>query len=493
MKLENEFTVPASIDQAWAVLLDVPRVAPCLPGATVEPGGGEDGVFKGAMKIKIGPITASYKGTVKIEEADEAAHRVAMKAQAKDARGQGTAAATITSTMEEVADGTKVHVVTDMRITGPAASVRPRRDAGRLREADGPLRRLPRRGDAQRRRRRRPRARAPAEAAEPTTAAAEPEAAAPAPAEASTKVEDTGVPGASSGVSSADTETKIPSASSGTSSTSDRAAHGRRARPRRGEPRRRAQARPPARRRRRRAADPDPPDQALTLDPELQRILDAFGRSDGPRHRRCRSSRRAPRTSPRPSSSRGRGPRSRTSTTTRPRASPSASTSPRARAAPSPTCTAAAGCSGNLDSVDAVCRALANEARRARRQHRLPARARAPVPGGARRRARGDAAARTPTSSPATQRGANLAAVVARGLRDQIKLQLLVYPVTDAGVNTPSYARVRRALRPDRRRHAALLAACTSTAPTACTPTPRRCAPTDLDGRRARLHPDRQP
>ena len=99
MKLENEFTVPASIDQAWAVLLDVPRVAPCLPGATVEPGGGEDGVFKGAMKIKIGPITASYKGTVKIQEADEVARRVAMKAQAKDARGQGTAAATITSTM----------------------------------------------------------------------------------------------------------------------------------------------------------------------------------------------------------------------------------------------------------------------------------------------------------------------------------------------------------------------------------------------------------
>src|SRR3954468_5654174 len=121
MKLENEFTVPASIDEAWAVLLDVPRVAPCLPGATVEPGG-DDGEYNGTMKIKIGPITASYKGTVKIEETDEAAHRVAMKAQAKDARGQGTAAATITSTMEEVADGTKVHVVTDMRVTGPAAS-----------------------------------------------------------------------------------------------------------------------------------------------------------------------------------------------------------------------------------------------------------------------------------------------------------------------------------------------------------------------------------
>src|SRR3954466_4080135 len=120
MKLQNEFTVPASIDEAWAVLLDVPRVAPCLPGATVEPGG-DEGEFHGAMKIKIGPITASYKGTVKIQEADEAAHRVAMRAQAKDARGQGTAAATITSTMEETSEGTKVRVETDMRVTGPAA------------------------------------------------------------------------------------------------------------------------------------------------------------------------------------------------------------------------------------------------------------------------------------------------------------------------------------------------------------------------------------
>ena len=120
MKLENEFTVPASIDEAWAVLLDIPRVAPCLPGATVEPGG-DEGTYNGTMKVKIGPISASYKGTVKIEEADESSRRVAMRAQAKDARGQGTAAATITSTMEETPDGTKVHVETDMRITGAAA------------------------------------------------------------------------------------------------------------------------------------------------------------------------------------------------------------------------------------------------------------------------------------------------------------------------------------------------------------------------------------
>jgi uncharacterized protein len=120
MKLENEFTVPAPLEQAWAVLLDVERVAPCLPGAQVEPGG-EGGEYAGTMTIKIGPITSRYKGTVKIEQADEASRVAVMRAQAKDARGQGTAAATITSSMEETADGTRVRVETDMRVTGPAA------------------------------------------------------------------------------------------------------------------------------------------------------------------------------------------------------------------------------------------------------------------------------------------------------------------------------------------------------------------------------------
>jgi carbon monoxide dehydrogenase subunit G len=119
MKLENEFTVPAPVDEAWKVLLDVERVAPCLPGAAIE--GAEGDEHKGTMTIKIGPITARYRGTVKIEEADEAARRAVMRAQARDQRGQGTAAATITSTMEEVEGGTRVRVETDMRVTGPAA------------------------------------------------------------------------------------------------------------------------------------------------------------------------------------------------------------------------------------------------------------------------------------------------------------------------------------------------------------------------------------
>jgi carbon monoxide dehydrogenase subunit G len=120
MKLENEFTVPAPLEQAWAVLLDVERVAPCLPGASVEPSG-EDGEYAGTMTIKIGPITSRYKGTVTIERADEDARVAVMRAQAKDARGQGTASATITSSMVEVAEGTRVKVETDLRVTGPAA------------------------------------------------------------------------------------------------------------------------------------------------------------------------------------------------------------------------------------------------------------------------------------------------------------------------------------------------------------------------------------
>jgi uncharacterized protein len=214
VKLENEFTVPASIDEAWAVLLDVPRVAPCLPGATVEADRGEEGEYKGQMKIKIGPITASYKGTVRIQEADEAAHRVAMRAQAKDARGQGTAAATITSTMEEVADGTKINVVTDMRVTGPAAQF----GRGVMQDVSAKL--MTRFAECLAEQMQgRPDVTTIEEEEAAPAAAPEAEAEAPAPAaEASAKVEETGVAGASSGVSTAETEPKIPSASSGTSS-----------------------------------------------------------------------------------------------------------------------------------------------------------------------------------------------------------------------------------------------------------------------------------
>ena len=121
MKLANELTVPAPIEEAWAVMLDVERVAPCLPGASIDSTEGDE--YRGTMKIKLGPISSSFQGTLRIEEADEAAHRAVLSARARDSRGQGTAAATITSTMSPAeGGGTHVAVETELRVTGPAAS-----------------------------------------------------------------------------------------------------------------------------------------------------------------------------------------------------------------------------------------------------------------------------------------------------------------------------------------------------------------------------------
>ena len=119
MKLTNEFTVPAAADEAFAVLLDVERVAPCLPGASLSGGDGE--TFDGAMTIKLGPVTSRFEGTVRIVEADRAAHRAVLRAQARDARGSGTAAATITTSLRAVGGATRVAVETDLQVSGPVA------------------------------------------------------------------------------------------------------------------------------------------------------------------------------------------------------------------------------------------------------------------------------------------------------------------------------------------------------------------------------------
>ncbi|MGH3086396.1 MAG: SRPBCC family protein [Rubrobacteraceae bacterium] len=119
MKIQNEFTVEAPLDEAWEAILDLERVAPCLPGAAITEQNGDE--YKGTMTVKIGPINAKYEGTVKYEETDEEARRAVLKANGRDARGQGTASATITSTMEERDEGTKVNVETDMKLTGRAA------------------------------------------------------------------------------------------------------------------------------------------------------------------------------------------------------------------------------------------------------------------------------------------------------------------------------------------------------------------------------------
>jgi uncharacterized protein len=122
MKLENEFTVDVPVQEAWDVLLDLERITPCLPGAALTEETDED-EYKGEMTVKMGPVSQKYDGTVKIEEAAESEHRAVLKANGKDARGQGTASATITSTLHEENGGesTRVHVETEMQITGRAA------------------------------------------------------------------------------------------------------------------------------------------------------------------------------------------------------------------------------------------------------------------------------------------------------------------------------------------------------------------------------------
>jgi carbon monoxide dehydrogenase subunit G len=120
MKLEQSFTVAAPVEQVWAALIDVERVAPCLPGAEIT-GHDEEGAYHGTFTVKLGPTTASYNGTLRLDEVDEAAHAVVMSARGTDKRGQGGATATIRSVVAPEGDGTKVEVDTDFTITGRLA------------------------------------------------------------------------------------------------------------------------------------------------------------------------------------------------------------------------------------------------------------------------------------------------------------------------------------------------------------------------------------
>ena len=120
MKMEQSFEVQAPLAQVWEALIDLERVAPCLPGATIT-GHDEEGTYRGTFSVKLGPMTAAYNGTVKIEEADEATHRATLKAKGTDKRGQGGANATIVNTLSERDGVTVVEAVTDFNITGRLA------------------------------------------------------------------------------------------------------------------------------------------------------------------------------------------------------------------------------------------------------------------------------------------------------------------------------------------------------------------------------------
>jgi len=119
MEIADSFRVSTPIADTWKVLLDIEGIAPCLPGAQLQEVEGDE--YRGIVKVKVGPITAQYKGTATLAEVDEAGRRLVIDATGRDTRGQGNATASIVVTMLEEGDGTRVDVVTDLAITGKVA------------------------------------------------------------------------------------------------------------------------------------------------------------------------------------------------------------------------------------------------------------------------------------------------------------------------------------------------------------------------------------
>ena len=121
MEMDHSFTVPVPPDQAWDVLLDVERIAPCMPGATVDDVDGD--VVNGRIKVKVGPVSLTYKGTAKFTERDSEAHVVVLEASGKETRGAGTASANVRASMvpDASGSGTEVTMHTTMNVTGRPA------------------------------------------------------------------------------------------------------------------------------------------------------------------------------------------------------------------------------------------------------------------------------------------------------------------------------------------------------------------------------------
>jgi carbon monoxide dehydrogenase subunit G len=118
MELVHDFTVPVPADQAFDLLVDVQKIAPCLPGAVVTSVDGD--TFEGGMKIKLGPIAMTFKGDGELEK-DAEAKKAVIHARGRDAKGNGGAQAKVTATLAEANGSTDVHVVTDLNVTGKAA------------------------------------------------------------------------------------------------------------------------------------------------------------------------------------------------------------------------------------------------------------------------------------------------------------------------------------------------------------------------------------
>jgi carbon monoxide dehydrogenase subunit G len=119
MELSNEFEVPVPIEQAWSILTDIERIAPCLPGAQLQEVEGEH--YRGIVKVKVGPITAQYKGQATMVDKDDANHKAMLQATGRDTRGAGNASANISAELTEAGERTHVSVLTDLTVTGKVA------------------------------------------------------------------------------------------------------------------------------------------------------------------------------------------------------------------------------------------------------------------------------------------------------------------------------------------------------------------------------------
>ena len=119
MQLDHEFTVPVPAAQAWPVLLDIDRIAPCMPGATITKIDGDD--FEGTVKVKVGPITVTYGGSASFLEKDESARRAVIEARGRETRGSGTATARVIAQLFDEGESTRVVVNTDLSVTGKPA------------------------------------------------------------------------------------------------------------------------------------------------------------------------------------------------------------------------------------------------------------------------------------------------------------------------------------------------------------------------------------
>jgi carbon monoxide dehydrogenase subunit G len=122
MELSNQFEVDVPIDEAWTILTDIERIAPCMPGAQLTEVEGDE--YRGTVKVKVGPITAQYRGAATFEERDADAHRAVLRAEGRDTRGQGNASATITALLASAGDdgkATSVSIQTELTVTGKVA------------------------------------------------------------------------------------------------------------------------------------------------------------------------------------------------------------------------------------------------------------------------------------------------------------------------------------------------------------------------------------